>query len=194
MLVPGTRPSVILWRAFLCIVALGGCGTVFWETAHKEGFSAYQRGVFSTAEKQYLAALKAIEFEGEDQRLAITLNDLALLYATQRRFAEAEPLYRRALAVWEKIGGPERQGVATTLNNMGMLYRDQRKYVEAEPFLRRSLAIREKILPPHHRNSETVLTISQFSTTTRDGLPTPSRFLSARFRSWKRLPGRSIRM
>ncbi len=36
----------------------------------------------------------------------------ALLYRAQGHYAEAEPLYRRALAIWEKALGPEDPDVA----------------------------------------------------------------------------------
>ena len=60
------------------------------------------------------------------------------------RYAEAEPLYRRSLAIREKQLGPDHPDVATSLNNLADLYRSMGRYAEAEPLYRRSLAIREK--------------------------------------------------
>ena len=37
----------------------------------------------------------------------------------QGRYAEAEPLYKRSLVIWEKALGPEHPDVATTLSNLG---------------------------------------------------------------------------
>ena len=37
--------------------------------------------------------------------MALNLNNLALLYEAQGRNAEAEPLYKRALAIYEKALG-----------------------------------------------------------------------------------------
>ena len=55
------------------------------------------------------------------------LNDLALLYRTQGRYAKAEPLYKRALAIGEKCARPRASvHVATYLNNLAELYRVQR--------------------------------------------------------------------
>ena len=184
------KPSLLTAGVIsVCLLALAGCATVSWGTAHKEGSKASGRGFYSDAETHYLAALKAIESEPPDRRLALTLNNLALSYRRQRRYAEAEPLYKRALAVWEKLHGPEHQGVATTLGNLGMLYRDQRKYVEAEPLLKRSLAIREKALPPHHGElgiSFNNLAILYFD---QGRLLTLNRSISGRWRSWRRLMG-----
>jgi tetratricopeptide (TPR) repeat protein len=36
-----------------------------------------------------------------------TLNNLAMLYSRQGQYAKAEPLYQRALAIWEKALGPD---------------------------------------------------------------------------------------
>ena len=38
---------------------------------------------------------------------ATSLNNLAGLYTLERRFADAEPLYRRALAISERIAGAD---------------------------------------------------------------------------------------
>ena len=45
-----------------------------------------------------------------------------MLYHAQGRYAKAEPLYQRALAIREKALGPEHPDVATSLNNLAALY------------------------------------------------------------------------
>ncbi len=85
-----------------------------------------------------------------EQAMATDLNNLALLYQAQGRYAEAEPLYKRALAIREKALGAEHPDVAQSLNNLAALYHDQGRYAEAEPLYERSLAIREKVLGPEH--------------------------------------------
>ena len=57
--------------------------------------------------------------------MATSLNNLAGLYQAQGKYAEAEPLYQRALAIWEKALGPEHPDVATSLNNLAALYQAQ---------------------------------------------------------------------
>ena len=73
--------------------------------------------------------------------MATSLNNLAGLYQAQGKYAEAEPLYQRALAIREKALGPEHPDVANSLNNLAVLYRAQGKYAEAEPLYQRALAI-----------------------------------------------------
>jgi tetratricopeptide (TPR) repeat protein len=70
-----------------------------------------------------------------------------LLRYSQGRYADAEPLYKRSLAIREKTLGPDHEDVATSLNNLAELYRSQERYADAEPLLKRSLAIREAANP-----------------------------------------------
>ena len=88
---------------------------------------------------------------------APSLNNLAELYRDQGRYAEAEPLYKRALAIREKALGPDHPDVGTSLNNLAELYRAQGRYAEAEPLYKRALAIREKALGPDHPDVGTAL-------------------------------------
>ena len=66
----------------------------------------------------------------------------------QGRYAEAEPLYKRSLAIWEEALGPEHPNVATSLNNLAGLYRAQGRYDEAEPLHKRAMTIDEMALGP----------------------------------------------
>ena len=78
------------------------------------------------------------------------LNNLAQVYGDMGRDAEAEPLYKRSLAVMEKAAGLDSADMAPELNNLAALYQRQFRYAEAEPLFRRALALREKALPPGH--------------------------------------------
>jgi tetratricopeptide (TPR) repeat protein len=82
---------------------------------------------------------------------AARLLNQAGYYLNERgRYADAEHLYQRALAIREKVLGPEHPDVATSLNNLAMLYKNQGRYAKAEPLYQRALAIREKALGPEH--------------------------------------------
>src|SRR5262249_30712138 len=72
---------------------------------------------------------------------ATSINNLASLYNAQGRYAEAEPLYKRALAIGEKALGPEHPTVALSLNNLAALYNVQGRYAEALDPIRRAAAI-----------------------------------------------------
>jgi tetratricopeptide (TPR) repeat protein len=72
-----------------------------------------------------------------------------LLDATNRR-AEAEPLFRRALAIREKSLGPDHPSVANSLTNLANLLYVSNRRAEAEPLFRRALAICEKSYGADH--------------------------------------------
>ena len=78
------------------------------------------------------------------------LNNLAAVYDHQGRYAEAEPLYKRSLAMREKAIGPDNVSVAQLLNNLAVLYHNQARYTKTEPLYKRSVAIYEKALGPDH--------------------------------------------
>ena len=103
---------------------------------------------------------------------------------TTGRYADAEPLYKRSLAIIEKALGPDHPHVATSLNNLAA-YREQGRYADAEPLFKRALAIRKRrsvpIIPTSHDRS----TISR-AVPTQGRYAEPSRSTSARWRSTKR--------
>jgi tetratricopeptide (TPR) repeat protein len=67
---------------------------------------------------------------------------------TRRIFAE--PLFQRALRVWEQARGPHHPKMAESLNGLAELSREQGRYAEADPLYRRALSIREQQLGQHH--------------------------------------------
>ena len=80
------------------------------------------------------------------------LDELAACYYKQHKYAEAEPLLKKSLAIPEKTRGPEHPDVEVTLRNLAALYKDESRYSDAEPLYKRAAAIREKL---QHDRSET---------------------------------------
>ncbi len=76
--------------------------------------------------------------------MATSLNNLANLYKDQGYYAEAELLYKRALAIVEKALGPEHPHVATSLENYSALLRQTARADEAERMEARAITIRAK--------------------------------------------------
>ena len=145
-----TRISWLL-PGILCLAAFAVAQDNAWQKYIMAGNKAYRSGQYAKAEKQWVAALKEAEkFGQEDPRLATSLNNLAALYQAQSKYAKAEPLYLRALAIKEKALGAEHPDLVRSLNNLAALYRAQDKYKEAEPLYQRALAIREKALGKQH--------------------------------------------
>jgi tetratricopeptide (TPR) repeat protein len=98
-----------------------------------------------------LAAAEAAERLGAGLEMAATiLNETAIYHHARAAWAEAEPLYGRAIAIGEKTLGPEHPDLAIWLNNLAGLYRDTGRFAEAEPLYGRAIAIGEKTLGPEH--------------------------------------------
>ena len=62
------------------------------------------------------------------------------VYKEEGRYADADPLYKRALATWKKALGPDHPDVTQSLNNLADLYLAQGRYADAEPLYKRALA------------------------------------------------------
>ncbi len=77
---------------------------------------------------------------------------LAVLSYAKARYAEAEPLFRRALAIEEASLGANHPNVAACLNNLASLLRVKNRFGEAEPLVRRALGIDEASFGPDHPN------------------------------------------
>ncbi|MFL5652760.1 MAG: tetratricopeptide repeat protein, partial [Ktedonobacteraceae bacterium] len=83
--------------------------------------------------------------------VAVRLLEQAGYYLYARgRYREAEPLYERALAIYEQHLGWRHHRTAGSLNHLAALYQYQGKYEEAEPLLQRALAIYEQQLGAYH--------------------------------------------
>lgn len=73
--------------------------------------------------------------------LADARNLLAGIAMQERRFSQAEQLYRQNLDVDEQVLGAEHPDTAITLNNLARSLLEQGEYREAEPLLERAMAI-----------------------------------------------------
>jgi tetratricopeptide (TPR) repeat protein len=72
------------------------------------------------------------------------------LFNTKSLHAQAEPLFRRALAINEARFGPAHPHGAAYLNNLAELLLATNRLAEAEPLNRRALAIFETSFGPAH--------------------------------------------
>jgi tetratricopeptide (TPR) repeat protein len=75
-------------------------------------------------------------FGPDDLSIAAPLSNLAELYYSQGRYADAEPLYQRALAINEKTFGSD-EHAAQLLNNLVLLYINEGRYADALSLLQR---------------------------------------------------------
>jgi tetratricopeptide (TPR) repeat protein len=153
----------MLWLLVMFAPAVFSCTrssdqALSWEKENATAAEAFQQGRYAEAESRWTSALKKAEaFEPGDPRLVMNLDRLALLYGSQLKYADAEPLYQRVLAIREKALGPTHPDVAKTLYNLAKLYQAQGQYAKAEPLYQRALAISEKALGPAHRDVAMIL-------------------------------------
>jgi tetratricopeptide (TPR) repeat protein len=94
------------------------------------------------------------------------MNDLGLLFATKSRYAEAEPLLQRALAITEASLGQDHPNVTIPLNNLASLLHDTNRLADAEPLIRRALAIDEANFGPNH--SRVAISLNNFALLLQD--------------------------
>src|SRR5258707_13561467 len=94
--------------------------------------------------------MMAMASTAEDPRGAGTVGDAANLLRVTNRRTEAEPLFRRALAIIEKSYGPDHPDVAGTLNNIASLLVKTNRPAEAEPLFSRAPATTDKTYGPAH--------------------------------------------
>jgi tetratricopeptide (TPR) repeat protein len=135
---------------FVLAVSAPGCKPDdSWEQAMATGQRAAAQREFGLAERSFAGAVvKAERFGREDPRVAISLSQLAQVYTAQAKYLEAEPLYMRALKIYQSAHGERHPDVAATLNNIGVLHRMHGQYADAEPYLTRALALKESLLNP----------------------------------------------
>lgn len=83
-----------------------------------------QQNDFERAVKAAKQAIEVAETKvGPDHPyVAISLNNLAMLYSKEGEYVKAEPLYNRSLAIWEKALGPDHPYVANCLSKLSRLY------------------------------------------------------------------------
>jgi tetratricopeptide (TPR) repeat protein len=100
---------------------------------------------------EYLGKAAEVQKElGLEKGLATSLNNLALLYESQGRYSEAEPLYLQALSLTRRLLGEEHPSVATSLNNLAGLYKSQGRYSKAQSLYLQALELRRRLLGEDH--------------------------------------------
>ena len=124
--------------------AKGELAAVSWS---RLGALQQARGGLPQAAKAYRAA---IDTSTNGEKRAIRLNDLALLYKEQGNWKDAEPLFRQAVTLQQKLLGPTSPELGATLNNLSGLLLDARRPAEAEPLARRALDIFDGTLGHTH--------------------------------------------
>jgi tetratricopeptide (TPR) repeat protein len=89
--------------------------------------------------------------EGAEERASDLLNWIAAFrQSALAAYAQARPFFERALAIREKVLGPEHPETAASLNDLAVLLKARGDHIGARPLLERALAIKEKVRGPEH--------------------------------------------
>ena len=108
--------------------------------------------------KEYFSTVREYEkIVRSEEELAGKLHNVAYFFYLNAIYEGAEPLYRRALEINEKVLGPDHPDTAQILNNLAGLLHDKGDYEGAEPLYRRALEICEKVLGPDHPDTAQIL-------------------------------------
>jgi hypothetical protein len=102
--------------------------------------AAYERALTACLEPRTFAETVGVEHSDVVGRIQHVANR----YAEQGKYAEAERLYQRALAVREELVGPGHPEVATTLDGYAALLRKLDRATDAEALEARAAAIRAR--------------------------------------------------
>ena len=101
----------------------------------------------------------------------MTLNNLAVFYKSEQRYGEAEPLYRRALSIFERALGPQHPRVGVCLDNYAGLLRKLGRTDEAQVLKDRAKAIRQglglKSEPRRGRDGNAQSAVTRFAMSVR---------------------------
>lgn len=118
-----------------------------WKMQMWLGQESFKRCEYAVAEQKFKKALADLESRHVlDERLAITLNNLALCYCAQGRHDKSDPLYQKALSIDESAGSENALGLAEDFHSIATHYRKQGFYERAEPLYRKALKIWEERL------------------------------------------------
>ena len=102
-------------------------------------------------------------------QVALGLNNLADLLTAQNKIDEAEPLFRRALEIWETQLGENHPHVASGLFNIASLLKKQNKLDEAREIRDSALPLARRVLGPRHQVTQNLSAPKFFEPSYWDG-------------------------
>ncbi len=146
--------GVLLGTTLLVIIAVAPAAAQRGDTdailkRYNEFFDADNYPAALVEAEKWEAAVKA-RFGTNHVNYGAALNNVANVHHMQGKYADAEELYRRALAIREKALGVGHLDVAQTLYNLALTYWKNGKHADAVGLYKRALAIREKRLGASH--------------------------------------------
>jgi len=96
---------------------------------------------YGLAKETLQQLLQALEERADDVGVARTLDRLGLLYLREGDNGKAEETYKRAIALKEKVLGPDKPEVAQSLEGLATAYRARKDFDRGAPIYKRALTI-----------------------------------------------------
>ena len=122
----------------ICPLALWAWQEQGWDRNMTEGIRLVGEGRYRQAEEALAAAWReAQSFPQGDPRIALTSNNLGVLFDKMGRSDDAEKHYKRALRLLESAGPDRFREIAGCLNNLAVLYLERNQVDRAERMCRR---------------------------------------------------------
>jgi tetratricopeptide (TPR) repeat protein len=112
----------------------------FIDAAYLLGQSLWQEGKYGESVEKFQ---EVVVFRKNDSAV---LNSLGLALCYDKKYSEAETVYRKALAIDDAEYGKDSVQSAIVLNNLGLVCRLQRKFAESERLYNEALTINRKEL------------------------------------------------
>jgi len=86
------------------------------------------------------------------------MSNLANIYNSRGKYAQAETLFSQAVATERRVLGPEHPETLLSMANLANVYESQGKFAQAEALFSQTLSIQRRVLGPEH--PDTLYTLS----------------------------------
>ncbi len=115
-------------------------------------FLTNETTLYDSATSVFKRALEIYELngEGEGQKAAITINNLAVNLHHQNKVDEAEKYYLKAEKILTDLYGINRPEIASIYNNLAFIYLDNKKYDASEKAFKKAYEIKLAVLGEKH--------------------------------------------
>jgi tetratricopeptide (TPR) repeat protein len=93
------------------------------------------------------------------------MNNLGTVYSSEHKYAQAEQLNLKMLAIRQRVLGPDHPDTLEAMSNLGFDYRSEQRWQDAETLDTQILAIQKRVLGPEH--PDTLRSMHNFAADTR---------------------------
>lgn len=117
-----------------------------WQEKNKAGLAALSAGRLDDAERELVAALKAAEECGpDDERVAVSLTNLASLYENKKMYGQCAGYLQKARKLFRQKYGDSNQLIPVTERNEAHILTLQNKWAESIPLYEDAVKRMEKL-------------------------------------------------